>query len=192
MRAEIDFIVWLQSFSSPVLDVVAKITSYFFNYPMAVLVALLFFFLYDKKYGIFFGIVTAVSAGIQFCLKLLFNRPRPYLASVEVQNIYQALGSSFPSGHSVTAMGIALFVGLVVFKSHLSKTKKGLIYGGLAVYLLLNLLNRTYLGQHYLTDIFAGFALMVIIFVVSLWIYPYFCKACNKLIKKSKRENQNG
>ena len=170
----------------------AKITSYLFDYPTMILLALLLFFFYDKKFGVYFGVVSAASAGFQFLLKCLINRPRPYLASVDVRNIYEAIGSSFSSGHSVTAMGIALFVGWVVVRSNLSISKKLLSFLGLGVYVILNLCNRTYLGQHYLSDIFAGYAIMVIIFIASVWIYPYFCRFWDKLIKKSKKEEVNG
>lgn len=167
MKFEIKIIEWLQSFSSPGLDLVSKIFSYFFTYPAVVIVAVSLFLFYNKRLAIWFVFAEAVSAILQFLIKFLIARPRPYLVSDSVINIYQAIGNSFPSGHSVMTIGIALVIGFV-FRKNLSSIGGKFLYAGLAFYLVSCMFNRMYLGQHFLTDIIGGFWLGICVFWILL------------------------
>lgn len=183
MRFEIKIIEWLQSFSSPWLDVIAKITSYFFTYPAIILVAIVLFFFYNKRFAIWFVFAEAVASILQFFVKLLIARPRPYAVSDSIVNIYQALGNSFPSGHSVAAIGVALAIGFALRRSF--GTWRGKFsYAGLALYLILCVINRMYLGQHFLTDVVGGFLLGLCICWIVLLAIPGLVKTeYNPIIK---------
>ena len=66
------------------------------------------------------------------------------------------------------------------------------------VYLLLNMFNRMYLGQHYLTDIIGGYLLMVAICSISYLLYKPYLKSYNfvmancekRFIKKKVSESK--
>ena len=184
MQFEIQIIKWLQSFSTAFLDGFFKVTSYLFDYPAMILLALIFILFYKKEYGVYFLLVELIAALLQYVLKCIIARPRPYLVSEEIINMLQAMGHSFPSGHSVTAFGMALFVGYIVFKSDKKTWQKVLCYVGLVLFVLFSGINRMYLGQHYLTDLFGGYAFMFIICVIAYYLYPYYLKLWAKIFKK--------
>ena len=96
--------------------------------------------------------------GVVSGLKALFHRPRPDI-------IFAPLGYSFPSGHSFFALVV---YGLTAyFVAHQQKTthRKRVVYlvGGILTFLVG--FSRVYLGQHYPSDVGAGYA------VAFFWVW---------------------
>lgn len=108
------------------------------------------------RFGLFFclflAVIYGVNAGLCECLKLLFNRPRPF----EQQNVILRVSSniaanlcdngSFPSGHASNAFMVAAFLSEFI-------QNKRIVFYGLAVLLALS---RIYLGVHFPSDVFVG------------------------------------
>ena len=81
------------------------------------LIAFIIIFMYSKRYATIFGITYGVGVGLNYIIKLIVARARPYEAFSDIQMLTSALGNSFPSGHSVSATIIAIFVTAFVFKT---------------------------------------------------------------------------
>lgn len=163
MPFERDIIVFLQSLSTPFLDVVFKVMAYFFDYPLVI--ALGFILIIFKKYreAIYFLVLEGLGAGVQVLLKAIISRDRPYLAYREINNVLQASNSSFPSGHSITCMMAVIVLWVMVEQGTMKNAQKISCKIGLVFALVLCMLNRMYLGQHYITDVLGGFIIACII-----------------------------
>ncbi len=170
-------ILWLQSFSTKFLDVLMQAESYLASWIGTLCVFLVIFIFVNKKYSLCFGAGFLITLGVNYCIKEIVARPRPYVANPEIVNKLTTIGKSFPSGHSVSVMFMVLTV-LYLFH-FLHKQGKLKIYGKTwfkilayslgVIFIILTAISRMYLGQHYLTDIIAGLALGAIGFVVT-WL----------------------
>ena len=163
MGFEKDIIVFLQKFSSPLLDGIFKVISYMFDYPLVIVVALLLLLFKKYKQMVYFLILEGVGLVSQLTLKALINRPRPYVTHNEIRNILEASNSSFPSGHSVTCMMAVVFLFCLIKDSNLKRNTKIVCYSLLGGALFMCLINRMYLGQHYLTDVLGGFVISLVL-----------------------------
>ncbi len=125
------------------------------------------------------ALITVMTAScVTTGLKSAVRRIRPYAAGVvERVNIDTLLVSttdldfdmSFPSGHA-TATG-AFFTTLAV------RLKKPLAIALSALFVLLVMLSRLYLGVHYPSDVLTGLAIGVVCSVAWDWIYRKFYSA---------------
>ena len=114
----------------------------------------LVFFINKKEFrkfvvGIFTTIVSVVL------LKMLIERPRPYLAGIEVplniiKDSYTTWNWSFPSSHSAIPFFVIPFI-----------PKKWRLYW--IIFAVIMAFSRIYLGLHYLSDVIFGASLGLII-----------------------------
>ena len=142
----------------------------------------LIIFLKDKKLGLIYLLISVFSAIINYLIKSLINRPRPYVSYTEIKNYLQAMGSSMPSSHSMI-MGIFLIFSVYVItkfinKNTLSKLTKIIV----GIITILVLISRMVLGQHYITDIIVGFLCGIFIATMSIWLL--YIKNVVKINKK--------
>ena len=100
-------------------------------------------------------LVAAVLGGVALlnvALKLVFERPRPDLwEHLVIEDSF-----SFPSGHAMASMALALLLVYFVISSQWRSRTKWTVIAGLAVYVLIVGISRVYLGVHYPSDIVAG------------------------------------
>ncbi|MEG1582006.1 MAG: phosphatase PAP2 family protein [Clostridia bacterium] len=187
MSFEMDIIRWLQSGRTESLDLFQKIFSYSASIFAVIIVAVLFFFLYNKRFALLFVITECFSYGIGFILKKIIARPRPYMvAESGIFGIMEESSFSMPSGHSLCAMIIALFLIMMIIKVCKTKTGKGFAISGVVCYLIMIAINRMYLGVHYLSDILLGFAISAIIFTICWLVEPKIYNVIEKKFLKNK------
>lgn len=187
MLFEIKIIEWLQSFSSTPLDVLTSVAAFFFDYSIIIAVFFLFYFNNKKAFAVYYVGVQCVAGLIQTLAKKIFMRPRPHVVADSVISILTSNGNSFPSGHSVAAMGVFMFLMFFIYSENRNRRERVVFTILGVIYLLLNAFNRMYLGQHYLTDILGGYLLMVAICSVSYLFYKSYAKFFNFIVSNLKK-----
>lgn len=105
------------------------------------------------KWGIFFFVLAIGGGGLLTTIfKHYYGRERP-----SINPDIDAIGYSFPSGHS---MGSLIFYGFVIYligRTLLSKGLKWMIAGVTSILVLCIGLSRIYLGAHFPSDVISGF-----------------------------------
>lgn len=129
---------------------------------MVVLNVLLFIFIIiKKKYKLSIIVLSSVSSVIiNNLVKIIVRRERPDYLRMVVEKSY-----SFPSGHAMISV---LFFGSIIYLVNKYNLKhKRLITFSLSTFILLVGISRIYLGVHYLTDVFGGYLLgLVVLFLI--------------------------
>jgi undecaprenyl-diphosphatase len=129
------------------------------------------FLLLQREFVSAFYLLNAWLGGllIMNLLKLFFARSRPTV----VEKYSEALGYSYPSGHSMVAMVVYLSLSLCLAQRYPRRNQKlYIIASGLIITLMIGF-SRVYLGVHYPSDVLGGWG-FGLIFV--LWLTPYFQK----------------
>ena len=193
MEFEAKIIRWLQSFSTPSLDYFMSFFSFLSDFLVIILFFVILLHFKEKMLAFYFVIAELFSALIQTILKHIVNRPRPYMQYDDIRGIFNASGTSFPSGHSITAMCVVVFCVILIIKNKPSLADKITLIIVDVVYLIWNLFNRMYLGQHFLTDCLGGYIIELVLGVGFYFFLPIFeCgfnKIANLFYKKQKPQN---
>lgn len=112
-------------------------------------------YLRQRRNAVFLLFAVGGTGLINLGLKLWFERSRPTITRLVLEE-----GYSFPSGHAMISMALALTVIILVWHS---RYRVSAVVAG-SIYVLLIGLSRMYLGVHYPSDILAGWC------VSALWI----------------------
>lgn len=170
---ETEIIKFFQSYKSEFFDVFFGTFSYLASFVGFIFLFFLFFY-NNKKYSIYFLINYLIIMLINTTLKSVINRPRPYEIDSEIISIITASGKSFPSGHMTSATILVAFLIYFIFKKIKNKSTKvlSLILG--IIFIFNVAISRTYLGQHFVSDIIAGVFLGLVLSVISLFVYDKF------------------
>jgi len=122
---------------------------------LVVIVASVFLWSTRHRWSVTLLWVSILGSGlINASMKLFFNRPRPQLFPWRAP--YAGL-SSFPSGHSMTAMVCYATLAYLVARLEPSRFLRRFTFVLAGVIILAIGLSRMYLGVHYPTDVLAGF-----------------------------------
>jgi membrane-associated phospholipid phosphatase len=109
----------------------------------------------------FLALVVIGQLILQNVTKLIVNRDRP-----DIHRLTGFSGSSFPSGHSVTAAATFAAVALLVGRGR-SQRVKACLAGAAAGLAVAVATTRVFLGVHWLTDVLAGLAMGWAWFAIS-------------------------
>jgi len=113
-----------------------------------ILVMPLLFWCINTTLGIRIGVMLLIGGSINTNLKFLFQGPRPFWVSPDINPPVTATGFGFPSGHAQNAAGIWGMVAVSVRKNWIRWTAYALI--------LLIGLSRIVLGVHFTHDVLVG------------------------------------
>ena len=150
----IEVIVAIQTIRSPALDAFFQGVTFLGNAEFYLLLAPVFIWSVNYRLGARLGILLLLSAYINQALKELFMQPRPCEPRPDVC-IDQADSYGLPSGHAQNAV---VFWGVVA-------QWIGTAWAWIAAILLMLLIgiSRIYLGVHFPTDVFVGWAIGIVI-----------------------------
>lgn len=151
-------LLWINNHTSDTLDILAlEITALGSGAAvwMLVMVGSVFLWTTTHRYSAALLWIAALGAPVvNSALKMLFDRPRPQLFDWRTE--YAGL-SSFPSGHSATAMVVYATLAYLVVRLEPSRRLRRITIGIAAVVILLIGITRLYLGVHYPSDVIAGY-----------------------------------
>lgn len=139
---------------------------------MVGIISLVFLIIFrNKRYGGFIFLNVFNIFVLNFLLKLLFMRDRPY----ELM-IIDEVGYSFPSGHAMAAFGFYGFIIYLLWHFNLAKSAKIIFSVLLGALIILIGVSRIYLGVHYASDVLAGY----MVSLAYLILYITCVKKCLK------------
>lgn len=170
---DLEFSEEVQEHNFPLLDTLMRGVSWFGTQWVAVSLVLgtaLAFLLGGFRREALFLSLTLLSSVVAFGIKVLVDRPRPTEDLVRI--IVKAQHQSFPSGHTtyyVTFFGFLIFL---LFRLRQVPPFVRWSVGGFSLLLILTVpFSRVYLGDHWFTDVVAGFVLGLISLVVLISLY---------------------
>lgn len=151
---DLNIIEAFQAIRNPLLDWFFLITTNFGDQYAFIIIAVILYWTYDKKYAHKFALTFMVSAMVNSGLKEIFKRPRPYTEAGIDSVGNETTGYSFPSGHA-QASGVLGYTAYDLYKKHGMNWLKWL-----ALFIIIVVpVSRVYLAQHYLSDVLVGVAL---------------------------------
>jgi undecaprenyl-diphosphatase len=151
---------WLNSISSPALDLFFFVFTTMGNAETVVPVTLLIlaYLLFKKQYRrslvLLFSVGGAALANV--VLKYFFQRDRPSLW----ESLLTETSYSFPSGHAMVSCALITCIVLLLWRT--SWRVAAIVFG--AILIVLIGVSRLYFGVHYPTDVLAGWS------VGFLWV----------------------
>ena len=151
--------VFLQStFSFISLDKIDFISGFNHNYGKVILFLAILFLVYknDIKLAIMYIICNYSAHSVILMIKDIVQRQRP---PFELQQLHHLEDYSFPSGHSYSIMLLLGLLIYLIFKHIKNKTVKILTATFCTTGILLVGWSRMMLGEHYPTDVLAGYLL---------------------------------
>jgi membrane-associated phospholipid phosphatase len=118
-----------------------------------------------RRAALFLVLSVEVSGLLTAVVKYVVERPRPETAFV------YAYSSSFPSGHALGIMVIAVASLTLLLPMVVARWRGVLITGGVLLVLLIGV-GRVVLNVHHPSDVIAGWALGYVWFVFCVWVVP--------------------
>ena len=164
-----DVLYWLESIRNPILDTLMLIFTEFGNELLFIVAGLLMFWCIDKKQGYFVLLTGFFGVYINQFLKITCRIPRPWVQDPNFTIVEAAReaasGSSFPSGHTQTAVGC--YGALAVCRK-----EKWVRLVGIILCLLIPF-TRMYLGVHTPWDV--GVSIIIALTLICI-LWPLFCE----------------
>lgn len=150
-------ILWLQSFSGPVPDLLFGLITFLGDEKFYLFLLPLIYWCIDKRLGIRLAVLVMASDAINLALKYAFGLPRP---QPPVRVMGTETGPGFPSGHTQ-----AVTVGFG-YLARQGRTRAS--YLAAAALIVLVGLSRMYLGLHFPHDVLGGlFFGLVVLFLFA-------------------------
>lgn len=154
---------WLRRWDSDTLGaLLSAITTFGSTWVIVPVVALAALWSWSRGSREMAAVVVAVgvsAGGLNWLLKWIFRRPRPTI----FPDALTASGYSYPSGHTMASAAVYAVVALAVWR--LAPRARWPAAIGAAALVFFIGLSRIYLGVHWATDVVAGFAAGLAIFV---------------------------
>lgn len=174
-RVDLLFTKEIQTETFPLFGTILQWVSWFgYDIQSITIVALVTVFLavFGLRWEATTALLTAVlSTAMAFLIKIAIRRPRP---TADLVHVFQTLNSySFPSGHTIfyTAFfGFLLFLAFTMLKHTWQRAIPSIILGSL---ILLVGPSRMYLGEHWGSDVLAGYLLGSLFLILAIQFYHW-------------------
>lgn len=159
-----DYLLWLQSIRSDVLNDVLMTVTDFITSPVMYLAMAILYWCFNKKAAYYIAMNISFGSMVNQALKNTFCVYRPWIKNPDIKPVPKAFetatGYSFPSGH--TQIASSEFLSVAVWQ----KNRKWLVGVCIAITLLV-MFTRNYLGVHTLQDVLASLAVSVVVLFVT-------------------------
>ncbi|MTI49210.1 phosphatase PAP2 family protein [Sporosalibacterium faouarense] len=157
---QMDFLMYLQKISNPVLDNIFIFLTNLGSETFYILVITFIYWCVNKHLGIRLFVVTMATALSNSFLKDLFHTQRPIFEE-NIKSIYveSAPGYSFPSGHTQISTSFWCYL--------MTKIKEKTIYVIGSIIIILVAFSRLYLRVHWPIDVIGGLFFGIIIALLS-------------------------
>ncbi|MGV8983052.1 phosphatase PAP2 family protein [Clostridium sp.] len=163
---QIQIIKFIQSITSPFLDVFFQIVTMTGEEYFYIIAAAIIFWCVNKKFGYKLGFALLTGTIVNTVLKNLVNASRPIgVSGIRSLRVQTATGQSFPSGHT---QGASTF-----WVSWMIQLKRKWIYVVGTAAIALVAYSRMYLGVHYPIDVIGGIVIGTIWVFISNYIFDY-------------------
>ena len=164
--AQIDFILWLQSFRSPLLDAFFTVVNATAEDSFMTALAVITFWCIDPLVGLRFLLPLLFSGYLNTTLKDLFHTVRPTAEQVCFISVPPDGSYAFPSGHTQNA---------AVLWSYLAGHYRRwpLIVAAVILIPLVGL-SRVYHGAHWPVDVLGGIAIGIALVWLALTAYRFW------------------
>ena len=186
---QLDIIRGLQSIASDGLTFFVELITMIGEEYIAIFVLAVIYLLFNKRIAQKVIFEIAVAQSLNGLIKNFVKEPRPHTMANDVIDMRHAEGYSFPSGHSQMT-GVWLN-GLAIEIDKAKKIKWPYIVAN--VLLVLVMISRMYLGQHFLVDVICGGFLGVGCAFLISYLYDkltlnLLLKNNNNLVNKCERK----
>ena len=182
---EIEIIQAIQSIHSNVVLFLTTFVSYFSSWIGFVFILITFLLFARFRFALTFAVTSGLVSAVVNIVKVVVQRPRPWVESETVANLLEASGYSMPSGHTANSVVIAVFLCYFFIRTLKNKPLKISLCVLCGVYVLAVMFSRMFLGQHYLSDVCVGFLVGGLISVVAIVVYDKFIRPLN--IKRKRK-----
>lgn len=182
---EIEIIQAIQSIHSKVVLFLTTFVSYLSSWIGFVFILITFLLFARFRYALTFAVTSGLVSAVVNIVKVVVQRPRPWVESETVANLLEASGYSMPSGHTANSVVIAVFLCYFFIRTLKNKPLKISLCVLSGVYVLAVMFSRMFLGQHYLSDVCVGFLVSGLISVVAIVVYDKFIRPLN--IKRKRK-----
>lgn len=162
----IEIVKWIQQFRTEFLDDFFNFISYLGEENIYIILLVIIYFAYDKKFGEYLGFLLITALGFNTILKHIFKAQRPFVKYPdEVENIrpHTSPGYSFPSGHTQTFSTVLYGIAIYIKKRSLTII--------VVILTILMAISRMYLGVHFLEDVLVSLLLGL---AMSIGMYRFF------------------
>lgn len=151
------------SFRNDYLTNFLKFITFFGGEYAIVLIAFAFLFVKNKKIFtlVFFDMILIVL--LNYYLKIIFMRDRPFSLM-----IIDETGYSYPSGHSMIAVGFYGFILYLMWHMNISKSIKYMFSILMGLLIVLIGVSRIYLGVHFPSDVLGGYSVSLCFLVLYI------------------------
>jgi len=139
---------------------------WFFGRTSFALILMVFLICINWKTGLIAAGVFLIIVSIEYLIKTLYNRKRPYTAQqgIAMLQSLEPLDSSFPSGDTMRVWYLALTISV--------SAGENIFFLAATISLaLLVTLGRIVMGVHYLTDTLAGAGLGILGAGTTIWLW---------------------
>lgn len=171
---DVTFILWLQLFSTELLDRFFIIVTMMGNPEYYMIIIPLLYWCVNKKQAFRFTIFFLLSSYINSVIKGATGRSRPAEDRVKILYNESTRGTtSFPSGHAQGTASLWFYAAYYLKKMWLTILA--------VVIILLVSTSRLYLGLHYPIDVIAGIALAGVILIIFNFIYEPISRGLSNL-----------
>lgn len=182
---EIEIIQAIQSIHSNVVLFLTTFVSYLSSWIGFVFILITLLLFARFRYALTFAVTSGLVSAVVNIVKVIVQRPRPWVESETVANLLEASGYSMPSGHTANSVVIAVFLCYFFIRTLKNKPLKISLCVLSGVYVLAVMFSRMFLGQHYLSDVCVGFLVSGLISVVAIVVYDKFIRPLN--IKRKRK-----